>query len=106
MSLAPSAALAVQSMASVALYPPPAGGAPGAVMEGTPAEGGEAEGEGDDKTYCFCDGISYGEMIACDDANCEREWVLSFLIFVALVLIRDLLLWLVPFGVYRVDCFS
>ncbi|KAJ8587793.1 hypothetical protein M405DRAFT_741381 [Rhizopogon salebrosus TDB-379] len=29
---------------------------------------------GDDRTYCFCDGISYGEMIACDDVNCEREW--------------------------------
>lgn len=38
--------------------------------------GGEGDGEGDDgRTYCYCNGISYGEMIACDDANCEREWV-------------------------------
>lgn len=37
--------------------------------------GGDGEGDGDDnKTYCFCDGVSYGEMIACDDRNCEREW--------------------------------
>lgn len=41
----------------------------------TATEIGEGDGEGDDRTYCFCDGISYGEMIACDDVNCEREWV-------------------------------
>ncbi|KAG1773985.1 hypothetical protein EV702DRAFT_1200714 [Suillus placidus] len=40
----------------------------------TATEVGEGDGEGDDKTYCFCEGISYGEMIACDDVNCEREW--------------------------------
>ncbi|EPQ60224.1 hypothetical protein GLOTRDRAFT_67648 [Gloeophyllum trabeum ATCC 11539] len=40
-------------------------------------DGGEeaAEGDGDDgKTYCFCDRPSFGEMIACDNANCEKEW--------------------------------
>ncbi|CCL98153.1 uncharacterized protein FIBRA_00147 [Fibroporia radiculosa] len=37
--------------------------------------GAEADGEVDDgRTYCFCDGVSYGDMIACDDDNCEREW--------------------------------
>jgi len=41
----------------------------------TATEIGEGDGEGDDRTYCFCDRISYGEMIACDDVNCEREWV-------------------------------
>jgi inhibitor of growth protein 3 len=40
----------------------------------TATEVGEGDGEGDDRTYCFCEGISYGEMIACDDVNCEREW--------------------------------
>ncbi|KAJ8581523.1 hypothetical protein M405DRAFT_832308 [Rhizopogon salebrosus TDB-379] len=44
----------------------------------TATEVGEGDGEGDDRTYCFCDGISYGEMIACDDVNCEREWVCWF----------------------------
>ena len=29
----------------------------------------------DDKTYCFCNGPSYGEMIGCDGDGCEREWV-------------------------------
>ncbi|KAI6154011.1 hypothetical protein BKA82DRAFT_4096458 [Pisolithus tinctorius] len=46
----------------------------GSVPPDTATEAGECDGEGDDRTYCFCDGISYGEMIACDDANCEREW--------------------------------
>jgi inhibitor of growth protein 3 len=38
--------------------------------------GGDGEGDGDDnKTYCFCNSVSYGEMIACDENSCEREWV-------------------------------
>ena len=45
------------------------------VAPDTATEAGEGDCEGDDRTYCFCDGISYGEMIACDDGNCEREWV-------------------------------
>ncbi|KAI0692001.1 hypothetical protein BC835DRAFT_92717 [Cytidiella melzeri] len=39
------------------------------------AAGADADGDGDDgRTYCFCDRVSFGEMIACDDGNCEREW--------------------------------
>ena len=41
--------------------------------------GGGDEGEvEDERKYCFCDRVSYGEMIGCDDPNCEREWVCSF----------------------------
>lgn len=39
---------------------------------------GNADGDGeqeDNKRYCFCNGVSYGEMIGCDDMNCEIEWV-------------------------------
>ncbi|EPQ56664.1 hypothetical protein GLOTRDRAFT_138331 [Gloeophyllum trabeum ATCC 11539] len=28
----------------------------------------------DEPRYCFCNQVSYGEMIACDNPNCEREW--------------------------------
>ncbi|TFY69216.1 hypothetical protein EVJ58_g547 [Rhodofomes roseus] len=43
--------------------------------DGVVAPAGEGEGEGDDgKTYCVCNGVSYGEMIACDDASCDTEW--------------------------------
>ena len=51
-------------------------GVPADENDGTTAPTGEGEGEGDDgKTYCVCNGVSYGEMIACDDASCETEWV-------------------------------
>ena len=35
--------------------------------------GGDDEGE-DNKLYCFCNGPSHGNMIACDNEACEREW--------------------------------
>lgn len=43
-------------------------------------EGEEGEGEegddGDDKEiYCFCQKLSYGEMIACDNPDCPYQWV-------------------------------
>lgn len=31
--------------------------------------------EEEDKTlYCFCQSVSYGEMVACDGAHCKYEW--------------------------------
>lgn len=24
--------------------------------------------------YCYCNGVSYGEMVACDADDCEKEW--------------------------------
>ena len=35
----------------------------------------DAEGERDDKPYCFCQMPSYGEMIGCDNDECPYEWV-------------------------------
>ncbi|SCU82841.1 LAMI_0C01090g1_1 [Lachancea mirantina] len=36
---------------------------------------GMNQNEEDDKQlYCFCHSISYGEMVACDGANCKYEW--------------------------------
>jgi hypothetical protein len=32
---------------------------------------------GDKKVYCYCNGVSYGEMIGCDDDDCPIEWVRS-----------------------------
>lgn len=28
----------------------------------------------DEPTYCYCNQVSYGEMVACDGEDCEREW--------------------------------
>ena len=38
-------------------------------------DAGDGDGDGDDQTYCICNSISYGQMIACDDPQCEKEWV-------------------------------
>jgi inhibitor of growth protein 3 len=46
----------------------------------TPARGDEdmpdAEDEegGDDRKYCTCQSVSYGDMVACDNENCPYEW--------------------------------
>lgn len=34
----------------------------------------DAEGEGDDKKYCTCQSVSYGNMVACDNDDCPYEW--------------------------------
>lgn len=56
-------------------------------MEGSPAPAdvtstsidasGDVGGEdGEDcRLYCYCDKISFGEMIGCDGRDCKREWV-------------------------------
>lgn len=43
------------------------------------AEGGaHGDDDGDidanEPRYCYCDGVSYGEMVACDADDCEKEW--------------------------------
>ena len=38
-------------------------------MQGEDDEGGPGQ-----EIYCYCKGISYGEMVACDGDNCEGEW--------------------------------
>lgn len=61
----------------------------------------EAEGD-DEKTYCFCNSVSYGEMIACDDNTCEREWVCFVLLFI--IFVDTDVAFSVPSSMYRVDC--
>lgn len=40
-----------------------------------PPPGGSDEEAGEDTTtYCFCEQVSYGEMVACDNDSCQREW--------------------------------
>ena len=33
-----------------------------------------ASGPGAEPTYCFCNNVSYGDMIACDNEACLYEW--------------------------------
>ncbi|KIX97371.1 uncharacterized protein Z520_06823 [Fonsecaea multimorphosa CBS 102226] len=30
--------------------------------------------EEDEERYCYCQGVSYGEMVACDRDDCPRQW--------------------------------
>lgn len=34
----------------------------------------DAEPDADEPTYCYCNGVSYGEMVGCDADGCAREW--------------------------------
>ncbi|KZO97116.1 hypothetical protein CALVIDRAFT_536588 [Calocera viscosa TUFC12733] len=51
-------------------------------LDGAGTEGGEAEGEGegeggetdDQNPYCFCRKPSFGEMIGCEDDDCDYQW--------------------------------
>ncbi|PTB70977.1 hypothetical protein BBK36DRAFT_1108274 [Trichoderma citrinoviride] len=34
----------------------------------------DADVDPDEATYCYCNSISYGAMVACDSDDCAREW--------------------------------
>ena len=38
------------------------------------AEGEEEDDQEDDRRYCFCNERSYGEMVACENEQCQYEW--------------------------------
>lgn len=39
------------------------------------ADDGDNDGENeDDELYCFCQQVSFGAMVACDNPNCKYEW--------------------------------
>lgn len=40
------------------------------------AQGDDEDGDidADEPRYCYCNGVSYGEMVACDSDDCAREW--------------------------------
>jgi len=29
----------------------------------------------DEDVYCYCQRVAFGEMVACENAGCPREWV-------------------------------
>ncbi|KAF2013886.1 hypothetical protein BU24DRAFT_249244 [Aaosphaeria arxii CBS 175.79] len=35
---------------------------------------GHEEDESDDTKYCFCQRVSFGDMVACDNDNCHYQW--------------------------------
>ncbi|KAH6991847.1 hypothetical protein EDB82DRAFT_429269 [Fusarium venenatum] len=37
-------------------------------------DGDDSKIDEDEPKYCYCNEVSYGEMIACDADECPREW--------------------------------
>ena len=43
--------------------------------EGSSLQGDDDDDEGENEPrYCYCNGVSYGEMVGCDADDCSREW--------------------------------
>ncbi|KAK0705062.1 hypothetical protein B0H67DRAFT_649440 [Lasiosphaeris hirsuta] len=42
--------------------------------KGAQPQDDDDEGDGDEPRYCFCNQVSYGEMVGCDAEGCPREW--------------------------------
>ncbi len=51
--------------------PPPVGRDAGGDEDMVDVEDDEG---GDDKKYCVCQSVSYGDMVACDNESCPYEW--------------------------------
>lgn len=37
-------------------------------------EGADEEPGDEEKKYCYCNAVSYGDMVGCDGEGCEKEW--------------------------------
>lgn len=47
----------------------------GSFQPGEEDDGMDVDDEGtDDTKYCYCQKVSYGDMVACDNANCKGQW--------------------------------
>ena len=42
--------------------------------EGSSLQDDEDDDEGDEPRYCYCNQVSYGQMVGCDNKECAREW--------------------------------
>lgn len=42
--------------------------------EGSSMQGDDEEDDEDAPRYCYCNGVSYGDMIGCDNDSCPKEW--------------------------------
>lgn len=51
---------------AAALAPPP--------VDDDGMTSGEGDIDADELRYCYCNGVSYGEMVGCDHDECSREW--------------------------------
>ncbi|KAJ1325071.1 inhibitor of growth protein 3 [Microdochium nivale] len=45
-----------------------------AASSSVPDDDEDADIDADEPLYCYCNNVSYGEMVACDAEGCEKEW--------------------------------
>jgi hypothetical protein len=55
------------------ILPPPTEGVATSTLPGD-VEDEDGDIDADEPTYCYCNSVSYGEMVACDADGCPREW--------------------------------
>jgi len=48
--------------------------APAGTLKDDEDEGDNDNDNDDNRVYCYCQNVSYGEMIGCDDDSCRLEW--------------------------------
>lgn len=66
---------AVVGFDSANLSPTPSLTAPPSISAGSlPQLAVDDEDEGDERKYCLCQNVSYGDMAACDNDDCPYEW--------------------------------
>lgn len=68
----PSLKLTVPPLASITAHVGNTPGAPGDMSELGAL--GDMPIDPNEPRYCYCNQVSFGVMVACDNANCEREW--------------------------------
>ncbi|KAI9158415.1 Chromatin modification-related protein [Paramyrothecium foliicola] len=61
------------SVAQIVIPPPPVEGPTSGNLHGD-GEDDDGDIDADEPTYCYCNSVSYGEMVACDAEGCPREW--------------------------------
>ncbi|RCK67284.1 Chromatin modification-related protein YNG2 [Candida viswanathii] len=54
--------------------PPPQEPSPFEGSGGSLALNGDPNGDADNKLYCYCQRVSFGEMVGCDNPTCIIEW--------------------------------
>ena len=61
-----------------------------AIPDGNDSAAGQ-EGDGDPEDtqlYCFCNGVSWGAMIAGEDPQCDKEWVSILVVWSHVVILK------------------
>ncbi|KAH8730898.1 PHD finger domain-containing protein [Phaeosphaeriaceae sp. PMI808] len=68
------ASSAIKSTSNVKSNPPSSAASSVAADQENEYQEAESDEDGDEPRYCYCNQVSYGSMVACDNDHCPREW--------------------------------